>query len=1342
MKNIYKYLICSILLLFSMTGYAQVLITEDFDSSNGFPAGWSSPTLPAFIVTSSNSCDGNSVRGPLNTNSVGPELVYMSQVATGDDIIVSFDYKILQESNSNPTDEDFGAFHLEYSIDDGKNWLTYRTIDETSHTPSSSCVRITDTISGSNVPAGSEFGWRVRGTHTQGNNYIYIDDFEAIEDVPCKQPIDIIVEEVTFDSIEISWTDSNTTAPMEWEVAFCSEGIDPSNPICALNNIETTTSNPYTITGLDDGTVYDVYVRAVCDSSNESAWSGPYSIQTVAIGTDCDNPFEIPSLPFNHTSDTEIYDNIYSGKPGASCSTSGDFLDGYEVVYKYTSTNDDILQIELSGNLDGDVGVFVYEGCADIGSTCFAGAITADGKDFGIYDLYVDAGQTYYIVISSKGVDTTTKYTLNIEGFDCAGWNAPDGNATYEFYDQTLADYSETRIGVNYTIQGAVLKWYDDATLNNEITDLDFDLNDGDEFWVTQEVMGCTSPVLHVTFTEFDCNNLSITDVEAISMICDEGQTILEATASTNNLIWYDQETGGEPVGIGSSFTTPVITETTSFWVSEFFRGEGILSKQANPGPTTNESYSTVAGVEFELFEPTVLLDVQAYITGSGGDLVIELADAKGSIQQRTINVPGGSQNSPMPVTLNLDFEINDPADGPFQLKKISGPSMMGTPSSHTNFPYAIGNVGTVTSGITTSSSSNYYYFYNWSVISSIPLCESTRIEVEAVVNETKSITIDAVAMDVCVGGEADITVGSEDLDYEYEWEWVDENGVTHTEQGDSIKPTLEQGTTFTVYAENPNTGCSTEKDIFIDVVGVGDIPITPINAKVCAGEIVELHAGEILHLFERDTISDWTFINNSTAASGLNADRAGWRQVSSPYSLADNAASNDNSKFMITSADALGPGSTVETEMISPAMNLVGVEDATLEFYHYYKHLTTKTTTAAVLISDDAGLTWNQVASYTTNQGSAGNFSKVEIDLNSYLGSANVQVKFRYTGNWGWWWAVDNVSIAQTYANGQVTWVGDDSNLLYLDDRATIAYKGEPTNKVYFKGEETGVYEYEVDLYIEGCGNPVANSIEIEVTKAEKPIGDEEQEFPAGARVFDIDVQGQNLMYFILNEDMEYERQSINASLIDGETYYINQRVNACESEYLEVKVSFVCPTPSNLTVTPEASLDGESASAIIFWEEPAQDASLESYVVTVKHDNEIIEEVTVSRSRNYVIIENLEFEKEYKVELYSICDAQNDVISDSIEDSFNTIGLGVDDFKSINMHFYPNPVETILMVESDLKMDKIEVLTIEGKSVKLFDNIQATETKLDLSSLSTGTYLLVATVENQMKVMRIVKK
>lgn len=1345
MRYIYKCLILCSLFFFSVSVFSQVLITEDFDGGTSFPSGWSSPTLPAFSITSSQSCSGNSARGPLNVNSVSPELVFMSQDATGSDIDITLDYKILENGSFDATDEDFGKFDLQYSIDDGKNWITYYTIDDTTHTPSTSCATITHTLTGVDVPAGSEFGWRIKGSYTQGDNFIYIDNFEAVEDVACKQPIDVVVEDVTFDSIELSWTEFNSTPATEWEVAFCPEGIDPDNPACFLNNIETTTSNPHTITGLDDGTVYDIYVRSVCSSSSSSAWTGPIRVQTIAIGTDCANPYEISSLPFTHTSDTEIYDNIYSGSPGSSCATAGNYLDGYDVVYKYTTgSTGDIIQIELSGNLDGAVGVFVYESCDDIGRECFAGAITDDGSDFGISDLYVDANTDYYIVVSTSGSTSSTEYTLDISGFDCAGWNAPSGDSTFEFYNQTLADYSDTRIGINPTISGASLKWYSDSGLTSEITDLSsITLSNGDEFWVVQEVLGCTSPSLHVTFTEFDCNDLSITNVEALSMICDEGTTVLEATADSENLIWYAEEFGGEPIGVGSSIRTPVLTETTSFWVSEFFRGEGNLYQQANPGPVSSNDSSVQGGVEFELFEPTVLIDVQVYITGAGGDMTIQLLDDKGGLQERTINVPSGSVTSPTPFVLPLDFEINDINDGPFRLVKSSGPSMLGTPSSSTDYPYAIGNVGTVTSGVSGSSTtSDYYYFYNWTVISSVALCESDRIEVEAVVNETLPISIDAASYDVCVGSEAHLNAVSDDEDYVYTWEWVDEQGVSQSVQGDSIAPILEQGTNFTVYAENPNTGCTTEEEIFIDVVGVGNVPVNPSEVSICAGEVIMLYAGEITQAFEEDPITGWTFVNNSTPASGVDASKGDWKQVSSPYNLADNATSNDNSKFMIASADALGPGSEIDSEMISPPLNLVGVSDASLEFYQYYRHLSTKSTTAEVLVSDDAGLTWNSVASYNSNRGSATNFEKVTIDLSDYIGSANVQIKFSYTGGWGWWWAIDNVSVVQTYANGQVMWQGSDSQYLYLDEDASVPYNGELTNVVYFSSDQAGNYEFDIDLYIEGCSSPVINSISVEVNDASIPVGDSEQEFSAGARVSEIDVQGQNLRYYLL-EDGEYIRQSVNATLVDGETYYITQTIGDCTSDYLEVTVSFVCPEPTDLTVTVNLSEDGTSASAIIFWEHPVNMTTVEGYQLILKDiEGQIIEDLAINAKRNYVIVELLSLEEDFSVELYTICDESSGVFSDALEEEFNTHNLGLEDFKTPELQYYPNPVEDILHISSSISIEKLEVITLEGKRVFVMNNIDNTETQLDLSSLSTGTYLVVATTQGKYQVLRVVKK
>lgn len=1346
MKYFYKYLTLCILVFFGATGYGQVLITEDFDAGTSFPQGWMSPTLPAFTITSSQACSGNSARGPLNPNSIVPELAYMNEEgATGEDIIVSFDYKILQNATGNPaTTGDFGSFELQYSIDDGHSWTTYFTIDQTTHTSSTTCATLTHTISGTDVPAGSEFAWKIKGSHNQGSHYIYIDNFSAIEQVSCLQPVGLTVGDVTFDSIEISWTEFNATPATEWEIAYCPEGTNPSQPACFLMNIITVTSNPYTITGLQDGTKYDIYIRSVCGAGDNSAWSEFIQVQTIALGTDCVNPLPVTSLPFTHTSDTEIYDNNYSGTPGTSCSTAGSFLQGNDVVYHYNSAQDDIIQIELSGNLTGAVGVFVYEACSDIGNECFAGAITDNGNPFAISDLFIEANKDYYIVISTSGANTTTEYKLDITGFNCLAWIPPSGDATYEFSNQTLDEYSETRVGVHPTIQGAVLTWYSDAALSNEITDLSsVVLADNDEFWVTQTVMGCTSPALHVTFLEFDCSDLSITSVDATSQICDEGSTILVATAATDNLIWYAQETGGNAIGIGASFETPEITQTTSYWVSEFFLGESFLTQQANPGPVKNTSASVNGGVEFVLSEPSYLADVQIYVTGASGDLTIQLEDNKGSIQTKTINVPGGTVNSPKSVTIPLDFDLPNPNDGPFRLTKTSGPSMLMTESSDASFPYVLGNVGNVTGGLSGSSkNSNYYYFYNWTITSLVALCESDRMEVQAVVNETKPIAISADEYSVCVGNAVGLTVTSDDADYDYTWEWLDNNGVRQTLTGATINPVVGQGTTFTAKAVNPNTGCSTQEEIFIEVVGVGEIPIFPITMSVCVGEVVELHAGQIKHTFN-DTITDWTFNNNSSPATGVLASVANWKQVTSPYTLADNATSNDASSFMITMADPLGPASQVDTEMISPPINLVGVQNAELEFYHFYKHHTTKTTTARVQVSDDAGLTWTTVESYSTNRGTATDFEKVTIDLNPYLGSANVQVKFKYTGGWGWWWAVDNVSISQSYMNGQVVWDNDGIGIqnLYLDEQATISYQGQPTNIVYFKAEDAGIFEFDANLLISGCTDPVNNSVVIEVNKADKPVGATEQEFTAGARVADIDVVGTNLMFYLL-VDNKYVRQSINATLINNETYYISQRIGECVSEFLEVTVSFACPDPTNLKVTVDLSQDGITAAAIVFWDPPTNTQGLDGYQLYIKDsEGQILEDYYLGSRRNYQVVDGLPLNEDFTVELYSICDAQNNVFGNTLTDAFTTRNLNVGDFQTLDFAYYPNPVSDLLHIDSEESINMLEVYSYDGKQV-LSMNVSTKNATIDLSELTTGTYLLVARSETKSNMVRVIKK
>src|SRR5690625_3548216 len=81
---------------------------------------------------------------------------------------------------------------------------------------------------------------------------------------------------------------------------------------------------------------------------------------------------EILTLPYTHTASTFDYDNNYSGAPGTDCGTTESYLDGYDVVYKYTADDDYKLNNELSGLTDSHTDDCIYESCMHIGNTWHA----------------------------------------------------------------------------------------------------------------------------------------------------------------------------------------------------------------------------------------------------------------------------------------------------------------------------------------------------------------------------------------------------------------------------------------------------------------------------------------------------------------------------------------------------------------------------------------------------------------------------------------------------------------------------------------------------------------------------------------------------------------------------------------------------------------------------------------------------------------------------------------------------------------------------------------------------------------------------------------------------------
>ncbi len=83
-------------------------------------------------------------------------------------------------------------------------------------------------------------------------------------------------------------------------------------------------------------------------------------------------------------------------------------------------------------------------------------------------------------------------------------------------------------------------------------------------FYVEAISNGCVSTRVPVVYT----NNPipTITSVTPAGR-CDSGSVTLGATTDIGTVNWYDAPTGGNLVGTGTSFTTPVLTATTSYYV-------------------------------------------------------------------------------------------------------------------------------------------------------------------------------------------------------------------------------------------------------------------------------------------------------------------------------------------------------------------------------------------------------------------------------------------------------------------------------------------------------------------------------------------------------------------------------------------------------------------------------------------------------------------------------------------------------------------------------------------------------------------------------------------------------
>ena len=106
----------------------------------------------------------------------------------------------------------------------------------------------------------------------------------------CPAPYSLTNNSVTSSTVILGWTNPNTAT--SWNVLALPCSSPP--PTNSSTGFIVANSNPFTLTGLNPDTCYNVYVRAVCSGTDLSNWSAPTTFTTQVAPPVCGGTFTDP----------------------------------------------------------------------------------------------------------------------------------------------------------------------------------------------------------------------------------------------------------------------------------------------------------------------------------------------------------------------------------------------------------------------------------------------------------------------------------------------------------------------------------------------------------------------------------------------------------------------------------------------------------------------------------------------------------------------------------------------------------------------------------------------------------------------------------------------------------------------------------------------------------------------------------------------------------------------------------------------------------------------------------------------------------------------------------------
>ncbi|MDT0559406.1 M14 family zinc carboxypeptidase [Ichthyenterobacterium sp. W332] len=277
-----------------------------------------------------------------------------------------------------------------------------------------------------------------------------------------------------------------------------------------------------------------------------------------------------------------------------------------------------------------------------------------------------------------------------------------------------------------------------DAKNSNVFSDKDlgdyYRLIKGGTYNVTFEAPGYVAQTISVTVTD------NTTTVQNVTMVASTAKpTALDTTINTGEaasltasgngtLNWYTSETEKTPVYTGANYTTPALTETTTYYVEDVISkpNAGSLDNSANGNQFTGGS--TERYLVFSSTEQVRLKSVEVN-AGNTGEMEVQLQDSSGNmLDSRLVFI-----ETPGVQDIDLNFVIPIGTNMRLASKEMSSGFTLWRNNTGTNYPYTNGPINITTSNVSTQY---YYFFYDWK----IEEVKSAREDVVVVVEDTLSV--------------------------------------------------------------------------------------------------------------------------------------------------------------------------------------------------------------------------------------------------------------------------------------------------------------------------------------------------------------------------------------------------------------------------------------------------------------------------------------------------------------------------------------------------------------------------------------------------------------------------